>query len=102
MHKLYSVAATLSVAVLISFGTEAGDPDISAQRLLSSWQDGDPGTFDLSVNRRKSPRRLVHRGSDAAQSLPLYQTARRFTSRRQGTTIETPSQVTSPSARRMA
>jgi hypothetical protein len=42
MGKLYSVAAGVFVATLIASRAQADGPDISAQRLLSSWQDEDP------------------------------------------------------------
>ena len=42
MRKLYSVAAGVFVATLIASAAQADGPDISAQRLLSSWQDEDP------------------------------------------------------------
>jgi hypothetical protein len=42
MGKLYSVAAGVFVAALIAFAARADEPDISAQRLLASWEDGDP------------------------------------------------------------
>ena len=43
MGKLYTVAARVFVAVLIAAAAAQADgPDISAQRLLSSWQDEDP------------------------------------------------------------
>jgi Rap1a immunity proteins len=41
MRKLYSVAIGGFLAMLISMAEAAG-PDISAQRLLSSWQEGEP------------------------------------------------------------
>jgi hypothetical protein len=42
MGKLYSVAASVFVVALIASTAQADGPDISAQRLLSSWQDEDP------------------------------------------------------------
>ena len=42
MGKLYTVAAGVFVAMLIASAAQADGPDISAQRLLSSWQDEDP------------------------------------------------------------
>jgi hypothetical protein len=38
-----SVAAGVFLAMAFSTPGRAESPDISAQRLLSSWQDGDPG-----------------------------------------------------------
>jgi hypothetical protein len=43
MGKLYSVAVGIFVAMLISSTARADGPDISAQRLLASWHDEDPG-----------------------------------------------------------
>src|SRR5271163_100232 len=43
MRKLYSVAIGGFLAILFWSGAEAAGPDISAQRLLSSWQEGEPG-----------------------------------------------------------
>ena len=43
MGKLYSVAAGVFVATLMASTARADGPDISAQRLLSSWKDEDPG-----------------------------------------------------------
>ena len=43
MGKLYSVAAGVFIATLIASAALADGPDISAQHLLSSWQDEDPG-----------------------------------------------------------
>jgi hypothetical protein len=43
MGKLHSVFVGVFVAALITSGVQAGSPDISAQHLLSSWQDEDPG-----------------------------------------------------------
>jgi hypothetical protein len=42
MGKLYSVAAGVLVAILIASAARADGLDISAQHLLSSWQDEDP------------------------------------------------------------
>jgi hypothetical protein len=42
MRKLYSVAIGGFLAMLVASVAEAAGPDISAQRLLSSWQEGDP------------------------------------------------------------
>jgi hypothetical protein len=42
MSKLYSVVAGVFVVALIAFAARADGPDISAQRLLASWEDGDP------------------------------------------------------------
>src|SRR5258708_7842052 len=42
MGKLHSVFAGVFVAALIASRAQADGPDISAQRLLSSWQDEDP------------------------------------------------------------
>jgi hypothetical protein len=42
MGKLYSVAAGVFVAALTASAARADGPGISAQRLLASWQDGDP------------------------------------------------------------
>jgi hypothetical protein len=42
MGKLYSVAAGVFVAMLIASAAQSDGPDISAQRLLSSWLDEDP------------------------------------------------------------
>ena len=44
MSKLYRAAAAVGVlvATLITSAGHADDPDISAQRLLASWEDGDP------------------------------------------------------------
>ena len=38
-----TVATGVFVAALIASAAQAGGLDISAQRLLSSWEDGDPG-----------------------------------------------------------
>lgn len=38
-----SVAAGIVLAIALSAPGRADQPDISAQRLLSSWRDGDPG-----------------------------------------------------------
>ena len=43
MGKLYSLAAIVFVVTLIAFAARADGPDISAQRLLASWHDEDPG-----------------------------------------------------------
>ena len=43
MGKLYSVAVGIFVAMLISSTARADGADISAQRLLASWHDEDPG-----------------------------------------------------------
>src|SRR3984957_18955400 len=43
MGKLHSVFADVFVAALIASGAQADGPDISAQHLLSSWHDEDPG-----------------------------------------------------------
>jgi hypothetical protein len=43
MGKLHSVFAGVFVAALIASGAQADGPDISAQSLLSSWYDEDPG-----------------------------------------------------------
>jgi hypothetical protein len=43
MGKLYTVAAGVFAATLIAFAAQAAGPDISAQSLLSSWHDEDPG-----------------------------------------------------------
>jgi Rap1a immunity proteins len=40
--KLYSAAAGVFIAALTASAARADGPDISAQRLLASWQDGDP------------------------------------------------------------
>ena len=42
MRKLYSVAIGGFLAMLIASLAEAAGPDISAQRLLASWHEGDP------------------------------------------------------------
>jgi Rap1a immunity proteins len=42
MGRLYSAATGVFVAMLIASAAQADGPDISAQRLLSSWQDEDP------------------------------------------------------------
>ena len=42
MGKLYSVSAGVLVAILIASAARADGLDISAQHLLSSWQDEDP------------------------------------------------------------
>jgi hypothetical protein len=43
MGKLYSVAAGVFVVTLIASVARADGPDISAQRLVASWKDEDPG-----------------------------------------------------------
>jgi hypothetical protein len=43
MRKLYSAAPGLFVATLVVSAAQADGPDISAQRLLSSWKGEDPG-----------------------------------------------------------
>jgi hypothetical protein len=43
MGNLYSVAAGVYVATLMASAARADGPDISAQRLLASWHDEDPG-----------------------------------------------------------
>jgi hypothetical protein len=43
MRKLYSLAIGGFLAMLIWSVAETASPDISAQRLLSSWQEGEPG-----------------------------------------------------------
>jgi Rap1a immunity proteins len=48
MRKLYSVGGSVFILVLTALVAEAGGPDISAQRLLSSWQEGDPRTKMLA------------------------------------------------------
>jgi hypothetical protein len=42
MGKLYSVVAGAFVVTLIAFAARADGLDIFAQRLLASWEDGDP------------------------------------------------------------
>lgn len=41
MCKLYSAVIGGFLAMLVASAAEAAGPDISAQRLLSSWQEGD-------------------------------------------------------------
>jgi hypothetical protein len=43
MGKLYRLAASGFVAILIASTAQADGPDISAQRLLDSWKGEDPG-----------------------------------------------------------
>jgi hypothetical protein len=43
MGKSYTVVAGVFVATLIASAARADGPDISAQHLLSSWHDEDPG-----------------------------------------------------------
>jgi Rap1a immunity proteins len=43
MGKLYSAARGLFVVTLVVSAARADGPDISAQRLLASWHDEDPG-----------------------------------------------------------
>ena len=42
MSKLYTAVVGVIVAALVASAALADGPDISAQRLLSSWQDEDP------------------------------------------------------------
>jgi hypothetical protein len=43
MGKLCSVVGAILVAALIGWPARADGPDISAQRLLASWHNEDPG-----------------------------------------------------------
>jgi len=45
---LRSVAAGVAAAILVVFAVRADGPDISAERLLASWKDDDPGTRMVS------------------------------------------------------
>jgi Rap1a immunity proteins len=42
-RKRYGVFAVVFAAIVLSAPSHADPPDISARRLLSSWQEGDPG-----------------------------------------------------------
>jgi hypothetical protein len=43
MSKLYSAVAGVLLATFIAAAAYADGPNISAQRLLDSWRDDDPG-----------------------------------------------------------
>jgi hypothetical protein len=44
MNKWRRVAAGVAVAIVVVSTVQAEGPDISAERLLASWKDDDPGT----------------------------------------------------------
>jgi hypothetical protein len=43
MAKLYSLSVGVFIITLTAFAAQADSPDISAQRLLESWKNEDPG-----------------------------------------------------------